>query len=129
MAEQAAGDQVPAYSQRRQIRFYKANRQGQTTRISFTARRARREGCQNFLKRTRVFQANQYGFAQCRLYSKRNCQAASILSVTRDKLPEPVTELSQGYSWHPVAEHKRGAKVRSWDCWVSDPAVTEPKAE
>ncbi len=102
--------------QKPQIRFYKANKQLQTSRIMFTAKRGRQTDCQNFLKKKRVFQVNQFGFANCRLYAKKNCVVDSQIQVTRKKDKTPVDQLSQGFSWFPISEHKRGIKLRSWQC-------------
>lgn len=102
--------------QRQQIRFYKANSKGQTTRIAFTAKKGKREECQNLVTKRRIYQVNQFGFASCRLYASKNCAADSLISVKRRKDQTPVTELTQGYSWLTISEHKRGVKLRSWHC-------------
>lgn len=103
-------------SQRQQIRFYKINKHEQTARIRFTAKKARASGCHNFLKKTRVFKAIQFGFESCELYSKKDCPIGSEILVTREKNPEPTNLLTQGFGWLPESEHKRGAKLRSWSC-------------
>jgi len=39
------------------------------------------------------------------------------MAFHRDKKEEAsTTELSEGYGWYPVGEHKRGEKVKSWYC-------------
>jgi len=103
-------------AQEPQIRFYKANKQLQTSRIMFAGKRGRQSDCQNFLKKKRVYQVNQFGFAQCRLYAKKNCEAESIIQVTRKKDETLVEQLSQGFSWFPVSDHERGVKLHSWHC-------------
>ena len=102
--------------QRQQIRFYKVNNKEQTSRIMFTARKGKQAGCHNFLKKTRVYQANQFGFASCRLYAAKDCAEESVIEVNRTRDETPVTQLSQGFSWFPISEHKRGVKLRSWSC-------------
>ena len=103
-------------SKRQQIRFYKINKHEQTARIKFTAKKARAPGCHNFLKKTRVFKAIQFGFESCELFSKKDCPIGSEIRVTRDKNPEPTNKLTQGFGWLPDSEHARGAKLRSWSC-------------
>ena len=109
-------------NQKPQIRFYKANKQLQTSRIMFAGKRGRQSDCQNFLKKKRVYQVNQFGFAQCRLYSKKNCAADSAIQVTRSKDLTPAEQLTQGFSWFPISEHKRGVKLGSWQCDLADGA-------
>jgi len=110
-----ANDNNPA-SRKQEIRFYKANRQLQTDLIWFTKKKGRLPGCHNFLKKTRVYIAKQIGFKSCVLYAKKNCMDESIVSVNRNKDETPRVELSEGYTWRPISEHKRGASVRSWSC-------------
>ena len=102
--------------QKPQIRFYKIDKQEQTSKILFASKRGRQSDCQNFLKRKRVYQVNQFGFANCRLYAEKHCVADSVIQVTRSKDLTPVENLSQGFSWFPISEHKRGVKLRSWQC-------------
>jgi len=101
---------------RQEIRFYKINKDEITQRFRFTIKKSRRAGCHNFLKRARLHKAVQFAFESCKVYSKKNCAEDSILSFYREKVPESVTELSEGYGWLPVGEHKRGELVRSWYC-------------
>ena len=107
---------------RQEIRFYEANRHLQTDRVSFTTKKARQPGCHNFLVRTRVYQANQLGYAQCSLYAEKDCALDSIVEVDRTKDETPVTELSQGFSWFPIDENERGAILRSWQCELESEA-------
>lgn len=99
-----------------EIRFYKINKDEITQRLRFTRKKSRQPGCHNFLKRARLHKAVQFGFKSCRVYVRKNCAEDSIMSFYRDKEPEPVTNLTQGYGWLPVGEHKRGERVRSWHC-------------
>ena len=105
---------------RQEIRFYEANKHLQTDRVSFTAKKARKPGCHNFLLRTRVYQANQIGYHHCSLYSEKNCAADSIVEVNRTKDNTAVTSLSQGFSWFPIDENERGSILRSWHCELED---------
>jgi len=41
-------------SDRQEIRFYKIHKGGATQRIRFTAKKAKRPGCHNFLRRARL---------------------------------------------------------------------------
>lgn len=109
---------LPAHSDetRQNIRFYKINKHEQTDRIRFTSKKGRTAGCQNFLKKTRVYKAIQFGFESCQLFSKKDCPAGTEIPVNRDKDPEPTVTLTQGYGWLPQSEHKRGVKLRSWSC-------------
>ena len=105
---------------RQQIRFYKVNKQGQTSRIAFTARKARKLECQNFLKKPRVYQARQFGFAYCSLFSKRNCSTQDLVTVSRKKLAEPAEKMTAGYNWFPEGKHARGVRIGSWHCHATD---------
>ena len=101
---------------REEIRFYKANKFLQTDRILFTAAKAKKPGCHNFLLRTRVYQANQIGYQSCSLYAEKDCAPESIKEVNRTKDEAPVTSLSQGFSWFPIDENERGTMLSSWSC-------------
>jgi len=99
------------------IRFYKINNKEQADKIRFTASKARKPGCHNFIKKVRVHRVVQIGYNACALYSAKNCAKESSVVATRAKEPnQQKTELSQGYSWFPVDEHKRGARLKSWSC-------------
>ena len=102
--------------QRQHIRFYKINKIEQTTRMMFADKKGKKAGCHNSVKKTRVYRVNQLGYASCRLYSKKDCASDALIEVNRKKDETPVTELTQGYSWHPISDHARGVKLRSWDC-------------
>ena len=106
---------------RQEIRFYEANKLLQTDRVSFTAKKARKPGCHNFILRTRVYQANQLGYKSCSLFSEKNCAQDSIVEVNRTKDQTAVTSLSQGFSWFPIDENERGAILRSWQCELETP--------
>jgi len=84
--------------------------------LRFTRKKSRQSGCHNFLKRARLHKAVQFGFKNCRVFTQKNCAEESIMSFNRDKEPEPTTDLTQGYGWLPIGEHKRGERVRSWYC-------------
>ncbi|MBX2849762.1 MAG: hypothetical protein KTR16_15670 [Acidiferrobacterales bacterium] len=101
---------------RQEIRFYEANKHLQTDRVSFTAKKARQAGCHNFLARTRVYQANQLGYASCSVFAEKDCVPDSVVEVNRTKDDTAVTSLSQGFSWFPIDENERGAILRSWSC-------------
>lgn len=103
-------------SERQEIRFYKANRQLQTDLIWFTRKKGRLPGCHNFLKKTRVYITKHIGFETCTLFTKKDCAEGSELTATRKKDDSLVTKLSEGYSWQPTSDHKRGARIRSWSC-------------
>ena len=103
------------------IRFYKANNKGQTDLIWFTNKKAKKPGCHNFLLKTRVYKAVQFGYQSCVLYSKKNCPAGSEIAVTHKDVDIPTTSLSEGYGWLPESKHRRGAKLRSWSCEEKKP--------
>ena len=71
-------------SARRDVRFYKVNRQIQANRIRFTANKAALPGCHNFLKRSRIHKAVQIGYTSCRLFAEKDCAAESIVAVSRE---------------------------------------------
>jgi len=103
-------------SDRQEIRFYKIHKGGATQRIRFTAKKAKRPGCHNFLRRARLHRAVQFAYKTCRVYSKKNCSEDSLVFFDREKDSEPTSDLTQGYGWYPVGEHERGEIVRSWYC-------------
>lgn len=108
---------LQAVEPNQKIRFYKINNKGQADKIRFTASKVRKPGCHNFIKKVRVHRVVQIGYNACELYSAKNCKAESLIEATRAKEPnQRKTELSQGYSWFPAAEHKRGARLKSWSC-------------
>lgn len=137
-------------SARRDVRFYKVNRQIQSNRIRFTANKAALSGCHNFLKRSRIHRAVQIGYSSCSLFADKDCATLSIVAVSRetddletddletDEAPiDKATSntLSEGVGWYPVSEHRRGVKLRSWSCSLTAPhekpvtkKVTEPNS-
>jgi len=102
--------------QRKDVRFYKVNKQEQPTRLFFTRKKGRQAGCHNFLKKARVHRVNQFGYQHCSLYTKKDCAPDSITTAIREKDSTPITQLTQGFSWFPESEHKRGKKLKSWSC-------------
>ena len=106
-----------AAKDRQRISFYKINKDGITQSIRFTARKARKPGCHNFIRKVRLYQVVQFRYDVCHVYTSKSCAADSIMSFYREKEPETHTSnLSQGYGWHPVGEHERGEKAKSWHC-------------
>jgi hypothetical protein len=103
-------------SERSSIRFYKINKDGITQALRFTAGKARTPGCHNFMRKARLHRVVQFQYKSCRVYSKKSCDAESIMSFYRDKEATPTTELSEGFGWYPVGDHKRGEKAKSWFC-------------
>lgn len=102
---------------RQRISFYKINKDGITQSLRFVAAKARKPGCHNFIRKARLHRVVSYQFESCQVYSKKNCQADSIMPFYREKEPEiHTTKLSQGYGWYPVGSHKRGEKAKSWQC-------------
>jgi len=112
-----ASEPTYAVERNQTIRFYKINNKDQADKIRFTAKKAGKPGCHNFIKKVRVHRIVQIGYNTCALYSAKNCAAESLVSATRSKEPDqPKGQLAQGYSWFPVDEHKRGARLKSWLC-------------
>jgi len=105
---------------RQEIRLYKVNKDGITQRLRFTSRKSKRPGCHNLLLRSRVFKVSHFGYEHCKVYRKKECDPDSIVEFQHDKVDETVFELSQGYLWQPVGEHKRGEKIKSWFCEAKD---------
>jgi hypothetical protein len=102
---------------RQRISFYKINKDGITQALRFTARKARSPGCHNFIKKARLHRVVQFQYKVCHVYAKKRCDADSIMSFYLEKEPESqTTDLTQGYGWLPVGEHKRGEKAKSWHC-------------
>lgn len=105
-----------AADERQDLRLYRVNKDNIATRFWFTRGKARKAGCHNIRKKSRLHRAVQFGYPVCRIYTKKNCAAESIVSFTRDDLEGSSTELTQGYSWFSVSEHARGERIKSWYC-------------
>lgn len=103
-------------SSNQNVRFYKVNNKMQSTRILFVEKKGQESGCHNFIVNTRVQRFNQYGYQFCSVYSEKNCASQSVISASREKNNTPTTQLSQGFSWYPIATNKGGAKLASWFC-------------
>lgn len=111
-----------------EMRLYKINRHGQSQRVRFTGKKSKIEGCHNLsIKSARVHRAVHFGFAQCSLFSEKDCASESVISAKLADDKPPQTRLTQGHSWFLGAEEKkdafpkyskeeRGQKVRSWSC-------------
>ena len=132
-------------SARQTIRFYKVDRQVQADRIKFTKKKASKAGCHSFRKKARVYKTVQIGYSWCSVYAKKDCASGSIISVSKQdpakedkptprpedsedivgpdnaqselRIDENLTEeMTEGIAWYPASEHKRGAKIGSWNC-------------
>jgi hypothetical protein len=103
-------------SELQNIRFYKINKDDITQSLRFTAKKARTPGCHNFIRKARLHRVVQFQYKVCRVYSKKSCDAESLMSFYRDKEPTPATELTEGFGWYPVGDHERGEKAKSWFC-------------
>ena len=102
---------------RQRISFYKINKDGITQALRFTARQARKPGCHNFLRKSRLHRVVSFGYEVCHVYSTKSCDTESIMSFYREKEPEiKTTDLAEGFGWFPVGDHKRGEKAKSWYC-------------
>jgi hypothetical protein len=115
-------------SPKQSIRFYKANRQLQADRISLTGGDASASGCQNMLRKSRVYQALQIGFAFCALYEEKNCAIGSLVPVQSEKQKHSTYILTEGVGWYPEGDDERGIKVASWNCGMTL-ATGEMRAE
>jgi hypothetical protein len=104
-------------SSRQDIRFYKINKDKITQKVLFTARKARKSGCHNFIKKVRLHRTVQFAYSQCQVFTQKNCAEDSIMLFHLEKEPDLHTNaLTQGYGWYPVGDHPRGEKVKSWSC-------------
>lgn len=106
-------------SSKQSIRFYKANKELQADRVIITADKASNLGCNNFLKKVRVFKALQIGFQSCHLYEKKNCAVGSVVPVNSEKQERHTYILTEGQAWFVQDEDERGADVRSWSCGMA----------
>ena len=98
------------------VRFYKVNKFLQADRIRFTKKKAKSIGCHNFLKKSRVHRAVQFGYGACSLFSKKDCPLDSVIAVARKKDEVTTTVMAEGYGWFTQSEHPQGSKLRSWYC-------------
>jgi len=104
-------------SERQRISFYKINKDGITQALRFTRRKARKPGCHNFIRKARLHKVVQFQYAQCQVFSQKNCSADSQMQFYRDDEPDILAKnLTSGFGWRPVGDHKRGEKAKSWHC-------------
>ncbi len=103
----------------RDVRFYKVNKFLQADRIRFTKKKAKQLGCHNFLKKSRVHKAVQFGYGACSLFSKKDCPLDSVIAIARAKDEVSTTVMAEGYGWLTQSEHLQGSKLRSWYCSAS----------
>ena len=115
-------------SPKQNVRFYKANRQLQADRIKLVGGDTSQAGCQNTLKKTRVFKVLQIGFSFCTLYEEKDCAVASLVPVQSEKQQFSTHFLTEGVGWFPQGEEERGVKVGSWNC-ASELETGEMRAE
>jgi len=106
-------------NERQRISFYKINKDGITQALRFTRRKGRQPGCHNFIRKARLHKVVQFQYQQCQVFSKKNCAPESQMQFYRDDEPEILAkDLSSGFGWRPVGEHKRGEKAKSWNCQI-----------
>ena len=106
---------------RQRISFYKINKDDITQALRFVRGKARKPGCHNFIRKARLHKVVQFSYQQCQVYSEKNCAADSIMQFYRDDEPEIIqSDLSEGFGWRPVGEHKRGEKAKSWNCDLAE---------
>ncbi len=102
------------------LRLYKVNKDGISSRFWFTRGKAKLPGCHNLKKKTRLHSAVQFGYSACRIFTQKNCKAEAQLNFTRKDLDGPSGDLEQGYRWYVVADHPRGVRAKSWWCGEAD---------
>ena len=110
---------APTFAQenkRQDLRLYRVNKDGISSRFWFTRGKARKPGCHNIAKKSRLHRAVSFGYPVCRIYKKKHCAADSIVSFIRDDDATPTTAITEGYSWYTISEHKRGERIKSWQC-------------
>jgi hypothetical protein len=95
------------------LRLYTANKLLQQRRVSMV-RNTDELGCHNLITRRRLYRVAQIGFETCTLYSKKDCEAETEISVSWKNKKEPVIAFTQGARWFLPGE--RGAKTASWKC-------------
>jgi len=106
---------------RQRISFYKINKDEITQALRFVRGKARKPGCHNFIRKARLHKVVQFSYQQCQVYAKKNCAAESLMQFYRSDEPEIITsDLTEGFGWQPVGEHKRGEKAKSWNCDLAE---------
>ncbi len=106
---------------RQDLRLYRVNKDGISDRFWFTRGKARKPGCHNIRKKSRLHRAVSFGYPVCRIYKKKNCAVESIVSFTRDDDDTPTTDISEGFSWYTISNHEKGEKIKSWYCGAKTP--------
>ena len=77
------------------LRLYTANKLLQQRRVSMV-RNTDEPGCHNLITRRRLYRVAQIGFETCTLYSKKDCEAGTEISVSWKNKKEPVNAFTQG---------------------------------
>lgn len=103
-------------SPRQNVRFYKANKQLQAAKIMLSSDKAASSGCNNFLKKVRVFKALQIGFQSCSIYREADCEVPSIIPFNSEKRAHKSYLLTEGVAWFASGENERGEDAKSWHC-------------
>lgn len=113
----AYGQDEQPISDRKNIRFYKVNKDMQGDRIMLTEKKSTNVGCHNFLKQVRVHKTVQTGFYSCSLYSEKDCPIPSLVRAATEKNPRKSFLLTEGLGWLTKSnKNPRGFKVKSWRC-------------
>lgn len=110
---------------RQDLRLYRVNKDGISDRFWFTRGKARKPGCHNIRKRSRLHRAVQFGYPACYVFTKKNCPADDIVSFTKEDETTPNLTLLEGYSWFSISEHKRGQRIKSWYCGEPIEEITQ----
>ncbi|GAA6137996.1 hypothetical protein NBRC116583_17430 [Arenicella sp. 4NH20-0111] len=105
--------------ERQDLRLYRINKDGISDRFWFTRGKARKPGCHNILKKSRLHRAVQFGYPACHIYTSKNCTADSVLTFKRDGEEEETSVLLEGYSWFTISDNERGVRIKSWHCGES----------
>lgn len=104
-------------SQAADLRLYTANKQLQQRRISIV-RNTDEPGCHNLISKRKVYRVAQIGFKSCTLYSEKNCEAGTEISVSWKEKKPPINDFTPGARW--FLPGKRGSKMASWNCVAED---------
>lgn len=103
----------------RTIRFYRANKHHQSSRLYVSKAKSNGLGCHNFKRARRIATIVQVGYESCSIYTQKNCDTESALSANHSNQDAYAERLTSGHGWLPKLQSKkdkRGMKLRSWSC-------------
>lgn len=101
------------------IYFYKVNKRGQQSTLSFV-RNADEPGCHNLFTTSDLHRVAQSGFEYCEIFEEKDCQGEPLAAqwmakrIKSEEKKVPATKLTKGTRW--VFNPEGNIDARSWRC-------------